>query len=146
MKKTKIIMPQSHQDFPGGSPGEESICSAGDLGSILGFDPWVGKIPWRMKRLLTLIFCARSNYGRSRSDEVMKKIQGRQGHLGPHPWRGHKEKTWQARPSRIRDPPGWPRPLPHPVSSPLFCCSCLPCWGFLCCLPRALLLLFHWIN
>ena len=62
-------------------------------------------------------------------------------------WWGHEEKTWQTRPSRIRDPPGWPRPLPHPVSSPLFCCcSCLPCCGFLCCLPRVLLLLFHWIK
>ena len=55
-------------------------------------------------------------------DEVMKKIPGRQGHPGPHPWWGHDEKTWQARPSRMRDPPGWPRPLLHPVSSPLFCC------------------------
>ena len=80
-------------------------------------------------------------------DEVMKKIPGSQGRPGPHPWRGHEENTWQARPSRIRDPPGWPRPLPHPVSSPLFCCcSCLPCCGFLCCLLRVLLLLFHWIK
>ena len=46
-----------------------------------------------------------------------------------------------------RNPPGWPRPLPHPVSSPLFCCcSCSPCCRFLCCLLRALLLLFHWIK
>ena len=45
---------------------------------------------------------AGSHYGRSR------------------PWPGHEENTGQARPSRIRDPPGWPRPLPHPVSSPLF--------------------------
>ena len=58
-------------------------------------------------------------------DDVMKKIPGRQGHPGPHPWRGHEEITWQARPSRIRDPPGWPLPLPHPVSSPLFCCCFL---------------------
>jgi len=29
--------------FPGGSYGKESTCNAGDL----GFDPWVGKIPWR---------------------------------------------------------------------------------------------------
>ena len=80
-------------------------------------------------------------------DEVMKKIPDRQGRPRPHPWRGHEENTWQARPSRIRDPPGWPRPLPHPISSPLFCCcSCLPCCGFLCCLPRALLLLFHWMR
>ena len=38
-------------------------------------------------------------------DKVMKKIPGRQGRPGPHPWRGHEEKTGQARPSRIRDPP-----------------------------------------
>ena len=80
-------------------------------------------------------------------DEVMKKIPGRQGRPGPHPWRGHEEETWQARPSSLRDPPGWPRPLPHPVSSPLCCyCSCWPCCRFLCCLLRALLLLFHWIK
>ena len=80
-------------------------------------------------------------------DEFMKKIPGRQGCLGPHPWRGHEEKTWQTRPSRIRDRPGWPRPLPHPVSSALFCCcSCLPCCRFLCCLPRALLFLLHWMR
>ena len=36
MKKIKIIMPQSHQDFPGGSPGKESIYNAGNLGSIPG--------------------------------------------------------------------------------------------------------------
>ena len=33
--------------FPGGSDGKESVCNAGDLGSIPGFDSWVGKIPWR---------------------------------------------------------------------------------------------------
>ena len=56
-----------------------------------------------------------------------------------HPWQGQEENTGQARPSRtpsmmrswgknltgkavqdIRDPPSWPRPLPHPVSSPPF--------------------------
>ena len=38
--------------FPGGSAGKESTCNAGDL----GFDPWVGKIPWRRERLLTPVF------------------------------------------------------------------------------------------
>ena len=67
--------------------------------------------------------------------------------VGPHPWWGHTEKTWEVRPSRIRDFPDWPRPLPYPISSPLFCCySYLPCCRFLCCLPRALLLLFHWMK
>ena len=33
--------------FPGGSGGKESFCNAEDLDLIPGFDPWVGKIPWR---------------------------------------------------------------------------------------------------
>ena len=52
MKKIKIIMLQSHQDFPGGSPGKESICNVEDLGSTPGFNPWVRKIPWRREQLL----------------------------------------------------------------------------------------------
>ena len=35
--------------FPGGSDGKESAYSAGDP----GFDPWVGKIPWRREWQLT---------------------------------------------------------------------------------------------
>ena len=31
---------------------KESPCTAGDL----GFDPWVGKIPWRRERLCTPVF------------------------------------------------------------------------------------------
>ena len=42
--------------FPYGSAGKESACNAGDLGLILGFDPCVGKIPWRRERLPTLVF------------------------------------------------------------------------------------------
>ena len=28
-----------------------------------GFDPWVGKIPWRRKRLPTPVFCPREFHG-----------------------------------------------------------------------------------
>ena len=42
--------------FPGGSDGKESVCNAGDLGSIPGFDPWVGKIPWRRAWQPTPVF------------------------------------------------------------------------------------------
>ena len=38
--------------FPYGSTGKESACNVGDL----GFDPWVGKIPWRRERLPTPVF------------------------------------------------------------------------------------------
>ena len=39
--------------FPGGSAGKESTCNAGDLP---GFNPWVGKIPWRREWLPTPVF------------------------------------------------------------------------------------------
>ena len=39
--------------FPGGSAGKESACNLGDLP---GFDPWVGKIPWRRESLPTPVF------------------------------------------------------------------------------------------
>ena len=35
---------------------KESACSAGDLGSIRGFDLWVGKIPWKREKLPTPVF------------------------------------------------------------------------------------------
>ena len=35
--------------FPCGSTGKESACNP-------GFDPWVGKIPWRRARLPTPVF------------------------------------------------------------------------------------------
>ena len=38
--------------LPGGSDGKESTCNAGDL----GFDPWVGKIPWRRAWQPTSVF------------------------------------------------------------------------------------------
>ena len=38
--------------FLGGSAGKDSVCNAGDL----GFDPWVGKIPWRRERLPIPVF------------------------------------------------------------------------------------------
>ena len=38
--------------FPCGSAGKESTCNVGGP----GFDPWVGKIPWRRERLPTPVF------------------------------------------------------------------------------------------
>ena len=35
------------------APAEESACNVEDLP---GFDPWVGKIPWRRERLSTAVF------------------------------------------------------------------------------------------
>ena len=39
--------------FPGGAIGKESTCNTGDP----GFDPWVGKIPWRRKWQPAPVFC-----------------------------------------------------------------------------------------
>ena len=41
--------------FPGGSDGKESTCNVGDL----GFNLWVGKIPWKRERLPTPVFLPR---------------------------------------------------------------------------------------
>ena len=45
--------------FPGGPASKESACNAGDP----GFDPWVGKIPWRREWLCTLVFLPRESHG-----------------------------------------------------------------------------------
>ena len=51
------------EGFPCGSAGKESICPAGDLGSIPGFDPWVGEIPWRREMLPTPVFWPEEFHG-----------------------------------------------------------------------------------
>ena len=40
-----------------------SAWNAGDLGSIPGFNPWVGKIPWRSKWQPTPVFWAGESHG-----------------------------------------------------------------------------------
>ena len=40
--------------LPGGARGEEPPARAGDMRH--GFDPWVGKTPWRRARLSTPVF------------------------------------------------------------------------------------------
>ena len=41
-----------NKGFPGCSAGKESACNCGRP----GFDPWVGKIPWRRERLPNPVF------------------------------------------------------------------------------------------
>ena len=43
-----------HVRLPCGSDGKDSVCSVGDLGSILG----LGRLPWRQEWLLTPVFLA----------------------------------------------------------------------------------------
>ena len=40
-----------------------SVCNAGDLGSIPGFDPWVRKIPWRRKLQPTPVLLPGKSHG-----------------------------------------------------------------------------------
>ena len=70
-----------------------------------------------------------------RSQEPLREIPPRTRSWGED----LKRKAVQA----TRGPPGWPRPLPHPVDSPSCCGPCSSCCGSLRCLLRALLLLSH---
>ena len=45
--------------FPCGSDGKESACNT----RRPGFDPWVGKIPWRREWLLTPVFLPGESHG-----------------------------------------------------------------------------------
>ena len=45
--------------FPGGSDSKESVCNTGP-----GFDPWVGKIPWRRAGQPTPAFLPGESHGR----------------------------------------------------------------------------------
>ena len=44
--------------IPGGSDDKESVCNTGD-----GFDPWVGKMPWRREWLPTPVFLPGESHG-----------------------------------------------------------------------------------
>ena len=46
-------------DFPGGSDGKSVCLQCGRT----GFDPWVGKIPWRRKRQPTPVLLPGKSHG-----------------------------------------------------------------------------------
>ena len=48
--------------LPGGASGKESACQCKRLRE-LGFDSWVGKIPWRRKWHPTSVFLPGESYG-----------------------------------------------------------------------------------
>ena len=53
------------EGFPGGLEGKVSACNVRDPGSIRdpGFDPWVGKIPWRRKWQPTPVLLPEKSHG-----------------------------------------------------------------------------------
>ena len=63
-------------DSPGGSVVKNLPANAGDVGDG-GFDPWVGKIPWRRKLQPTPVF-------------LPEKSHGQRGLASYSPW-GHQE-------------------------------------------------------
>ena len=62
--------------IPGGSRGKELACQGRRL-KRCGFNPWVGKIPWRRKWQPTPVFLPRESHGQ-------------RSLVGHGPW-GHKE-------------------------------------------------------
>ena len=48
-----------HMGFPRGSDGKESACNSGEP----GFNPWVGKIPWRREWQPTPVFLPGESHG-----------------------------------------------------------------------------------
>ena len=62
--------------FVGGSKVKNPSASAGDTGDV-GFNPWVGKIPWSRKQQLTPVFLPGESHGQ-------------RSLAGYSPW-GHKE-------------------------------------------------------
>ena len=51
-------------NFPGGSEVKASASNMGDRGLFPGFDPWVGKFPWRRKWQPTPVFLPGEFHGR----------------------------------------------------------------------------------
>ena len=64
-RPNSLLTPNLAESFPGGSLSKESTCNAGDCLQCrrLGFDPWVGKIPWRRKWLPTPAFLPGKSHG-----------------------------------------------------------------------------------
>jgi len=54
------------KSFPSGSVGKESTCK-GRRCKRCGFDPWVGKIPWRRKWHPTPVFLPGESHGQRRA-------------------------------------------------------------------------------
>ena len=73
--KTLLVCLGGSGGFPGGASVKNSSANAGDMSR--GFDPWVGKIPWRRKWQSAPAFLPRESHGQ-------------RSLLGYSPW-GHKE-------------------------------------------------------
>ena len=59
---TVFPAPSSVTSFPGGASGKEHICQCRRR-KTRGFDPWVGKIPWRRVWQSTPVFLSGESHG-----------------------------------------------------------------------------------
>ena len=63
-RKRKKLTKDQQVGFPGGASGKEPTCQCRRY-KRLGFDPWVGKIPWRRTWQPTPVFLPGESYGQS---------------------------------------------------------------------------------
>ena len=80
--------------FPGSSIGKESACQCRRHGRH-GFDPWVGKVPWRKKWQPTAVFLPGKSHGQKSLVGYSPWCHKRVGHdlsTKPLPW--HWSQTW----------------------------------------------------
>ena len=80
--------PMEAPGFPGGASGKEPACQCRRL-KTHGFDPWVGKIPWRRKWQPTAVFLLENPMDRGAWQPTVHRIA--------------KSRTWLQRLSAARD-------------------------------------------
>ena len=61
-KKTRKNSFKAIRGFPGGASGKEPTCQC-RRHKRYGFDPWVGKIPWRRNGQPTAVFLPGESHG-----------------------------------------------------------------------------------
>ena len=62
-----LVVTTSAMGFPGGTSGKEPSCQC-KRPKRRGFDPWVGKIPWRRARQPILVFLPGEAQGQKVAD------------------------------------------------------------------------------
>ena len=61
--RKRTVSREGAEGFPGGASGKEPVCQCRRR-KRLGFDPWVGKAPWRRKRQPTPVSSPGESRGR----------------------------------------------------------------------------------
>ena len=82
--------------YPGGASGKEPACQC-RTHKRCGFDPWVGKIPWRRDRLPTPVFLGFPGGSDGKEPACQYRRHERHGFdpwVGKIPWR----RAWQPTP------------------------------------------------